>query len=291
LTSKQQAGKRTDKSALGKGLKALIGPKDIDPADRIERIPVDAIRPNPKQPRRRFDEAELRDLTESLQMHGLLQPVTVTRNDDASFTLVAGERRLIAAKAAGWSEIPALVKDYDELKSLQMSLVENIQRENLNEIELAYAYLELAEMHGMTQAEIAKMVGKSRPTIANTLRLLELPDLIKEGIIMGKISAGHARALLAVSETRRENVFQKIIDRGLSVRQVERIASKDAKTAAAKAPDAVSEKDLEMLARGLEDRFHRRVHIIRGAAKGGRVIIHFRDDADLNDLLSRLAQA
>jgi ParB family chromosome partitioning protein len=289
LTSRQQTGKRPDKPALGKGLKALIGPKEIDPADRIERIPVKSIVPNPRQPRRRFDERELRDLTESLAIHGLLQPITVTRNVDDTFTLVAGERRLIAAKAAGWNEIPAIIKDYDELKSLQMSLVENIQRENLNEIELAHAYRELSDLHGLTQAEIAKLVGKSRPTIANTLRLLELPIMIQEGIIEKKISPGHARALLAFAGDNREKIFNKILKRGLSVREVERIAAKLAKDTDVEKQDITTDKDLQELARGLEDRFHRRVHIIRGA-KGGRIIFHFRDDEDLNNLLNELAK-
>lgn len=289
MTSRQHTGKKTERSALGKGLQALIGAKDIDPADRIEHIQVNLIVPNPRQPRRRFDERELRDLTESLIMHGMLQPIIITKATGGVFTLVAGERRLIAAKAAGWTEIPAIIRDYNELKSLQMALVENIQREDLNDIELAYAYRELGEIHGLTQGDVAKMVGKSRSTIANTLRLLELPEMIQEGIIYGKISAGHARALLALAEGRRERVFNRIINRGLSVREVEKIASKEAKTPVIKGDTDISGSDLETLARGLEDKFHLRVKIIRGP-KGGRVIFHFRDDEDLNNLLSHLAK-
>jgi len=288
MTERHQTGKKTEKTALGKGLQALIGTHDIDPADRIEHIPVNSIIPNPRQPRRKFDEKDLRDLTESLTLHGILQPIILTRTVGGVYTLVAGERRLIAAKAAGWTEIPAIIRDYDALKSLQMALVENIQREDLNDIELAYAYKELGENHGLTQGEVARMVGKSRSTIANTLRLLELPDMIQEGIIEGKISAGHARALLAIAEVRRDKVFNKILDRGLSVREVERIASKDAKEIPQKPDTEPLSTDLDTLARGLEDRFQRKVNIVRGP-KGGKVILHFRDDDDLNNLLSRLA--
>ena len=289
--NKQNPSRKTEKTALGKGLQALIKQRDTTSSETIERIPVNSISPNPRQPRRRFNENELRELTESLAEHGLLQPIIVTRASNRGYLLVAGERRLIAAKAAGWPDIPAIIKDYDELKSLQMGLVENIQREDLNEIELANAYRELAELHGLTQAEIAKMVGKSRPAVTNTLRLLELPELIQDGIIEGKISAGHARALLALSGERRDRLFQRIVDKGLSVRDVERLASKKVNE-----PDPEAEKelpaaepDIEALARGLEDRFHRRVKIIRGK-DGGRLIFQFHDDDDLNLLLTRLAK-
>jgi ParB family chromosome partitioning protein len=289
LSSKQQTGKKSERAALGKGLQALIGTRDLAPGERIERIPVKSIIPNPRQPRRNFGENELRDLTESLSQHGLLQPIIVTRNADDTFTLVAGERRLIASKAAGWSEIPALIRDYDELKSLQMALVENIQRENLNDIELAYAYRDLAETHGFTQAEISRMVGKSRPTVANTLRLLELPDIIQNGIIARRISAGHARALLGLSVESREKIFEKILKRGLSVRDVERIAVKIAREDENLEAQKAIDIDLETLARGLEDRLHRRVNIVK-SRKGGRVIISFKDDEDLNNLLTRLSK-
>ncbi len=289
MTSKQQLGKKPERAALGKGLQALIGPHDVTPGERIERIPVKSILPNPRQPRRKFDENELRDLAESLAQHGLLQPIIVTRNADNSCTLVAGERRLIAAKAAGWNEIPALVRDYDELKSLQMALVENIQREDLNDMELAEAYRDLAEIHGFTQAEISRMVGKSRSAVTNTLRLLELPELIQNGIIEGKISAGHARALLSMSVERRDKIYEKILKRGLSVRDVERIAVKMAKEDDCLDDHKTVDIDLETLARGLEDRLHRRVSIVK-SRKGGRVLIHFKDDDDLNNLLTRLSK-
>jgi ParB family chromosome partitioning protein len=290
LANKNNPSKRTEKSALGKGLQALIKQQDRSIAESIENIPLNSIAPNPRQPRRRFDENELRELTESIAEHGLLQPIIVTRTSDGGYRLVAGERRLIAAKAAGWVEIPAVIRDYDELKSLQMALVENIQRENLNDIELANAYRELAEMHGLTQVEIAKLVGKSRPSIANTLRLLELPELIQNGIIEGKISAGHARALLAIAGDNREKIFNRVLKRGLSVRETERLAAKAASEAQQKPPEPTNDADLETLARGLEDRFHRRVKIIRDK-KGGRVIFTFHDDDDLNSLLTRLSKS
>ena len=291
--NRQNLSKKTEKSALGKGLQALIKTRDTTPSEAIERIPVNSISPNPQQPRRRFNENELRELTESLTEHGLLQPIIVTKGCDGGYLLVAGERRLIAAKAAGWADIPALVRDYDELKCLQMALVENIQREDLNEIELANAYRELSETHGLTQAEIAKLVGKSRPAVTNTLRLLELPELIQDGIIEGKISPGHARALLGLVGERRDKLFHRIVDKGLSVRDAERLANRNIPEPPPEAeisPQPPAEPDTEALARGLEDRFHRRVNIVRGK-DAGKLIFHFRDDDDLNNLLTRLAKA
>lgn len=291
MTIKHNPAKKTEKTALGKGLAALIKPRETGLEESIQRVPVNAIAPNPHQPRRRFDEGELRSLTESLAEHGLLQPIIVTRTSDGGYRLVAGERRLIAAKAAGWADIPAVVKDYDELKSLQIALIENIQRENLNDIELANAYKELSEIHGLTQAEISRLVGKSRSAVANTLRLLELPDLIQDAIIEGKISAGHARALLTIGGDAREKIYLRVVDKGLSVREVERLVSKAA-SEADKEPEPAkpADADVEALARGLEDRFHRRVNILRGE-KGGKLIFHFSDDDDLNALLSRLSKA
>ncbi len=291
MNNRETPAKKPERTALGKGLQALIRPRDTSLEEAIQRIPVNAINPNPNQPRRRFDENELRALTESLSEHGLLQPIIVTRTGDGGFTLVAGERRLIAAKAAGWADIPAVVKDYNQLKSLQIALIENIQRENLNDIELANAYKELSEVHGLTQAEISRLVGKSRSAVANTLRLLELPGLIQEAVIEGKISSGHARALLTVSGDHREKILNRILDKGLSVRDVEKLVNKIT-TDIGKEPVPAESADpgIETLARGLEDRFHRRINIIR-TGNGGRIVFHFADDDDLNTLLTRLSKA
>ena len=161
----------------------------------------------------------------------------------------------------------------------------------MNDIELANAYKELSELHGLTQAEIAKLVGKSRPAIANTLRLLELPEMIQEGVIEGKISAGHARALLMVAGNKQDKIYDRILKRGLSVREAERLAGRAASEIEEKpAAETSVDTDLEALARALEDRFHRRVRIIRDR-KGGRLIFQFSGDDDLNTLLTRLSKA
>jgi ParB family chromosome partitioning protein len=261
-------------------------------------IPVSRIRPNPRQPRSGLNEGELRELADSIREHGVLQPVLLRELPDGGYELVSGERRLRAAELAGLRALPSILVDPDETAgSLTMALVENIQRADLNAIELAKAYRQLQDEFGRTQDEIAKVVGKSRPHVANTLRLLELDNSIQKALADGKISAGHARALLTAPEQAREALYRRIIVEGLSVRQVERLAAKVAKRAAhpgGRTGRAVSRDDPTVKAmildmeRALESALDRKVAIERTVKGRGRIVMEFYDDRDLESLVERL---
>ncbi len=210
---------------LGRGLDALLGGANPDRHDpEVRMLAVAAISPNPNQPRRTFDQAALDDLTRSVKEHGVLQPILVRPmpGRSGSYELVAGERRWRASKAAGLAEIPALVKELGDEDSLAIALIENLQREDLNPMEAALGYRELIERFGLSQESLATRVGKSRPAVANTLRLLQLPEAIQEDLFEGRLSAGHARAILAVPEpTAQAELRRRILEHGHSVRQVE----------------------------------------------------------------------
>ena len=210
---------------LGKGLEALIRPREESADPGTFKLKLNKISPNPNQPRQHFDDNALQELVASIQQKGILTPITV-RNLDGKFILVAGERRLRAAKIAGLKEIPAYVIEVeDEAEMMEMALIENIQRENLNPIEEAEAYAVLNSKHGMSQIDIAKSVGKKRVTVSNSLRLLKLPKEIRDSLVMGKISAGHGRAILMMKTSSGINkLWQKILKEDLSVRSAEAIA-------------------------------------------------------------------
>lgn len=214
------------KIVLGKGLEALI-PSGASEAEQksLRSIPVDKIAPNPMQPRHDFDEAALKELADSFKANGIIQPLVV-KKEDAGYIIVAGERRYRAAKMAHVTEVPAVVlDDIDEIGMLELALVENLQRENLNAIEIAEAYRTLIDKVGLTQQELADKVGKSRVSVTNILRLLNLPEEIRRMIRQGKISEGHARAIMAVgSEEAMIKMAQRIVADSLSVREVEEAA-------------------------------------------------------------------
>ena len=216
----------TKRAALGRGLGALI--PGGSPAERkgILQLGIEEIRPDKTQPRRHFDEAHIEELAESIRSKGVLQPLIVRRSGDG-YVLVAGERRWRAAQRAGLRELPVMVKDVTENEAFELALIENIQREDLNPIEEAEAYRRLIEEHGLTQEELAARVGKERPTIANALRLLRLPDAIKQAIVAGQLSMGHARALLAMpDEGDLKKAADKVIAENLSVRAVEALVQR-----------------------------------------------------------------
>jgi ParB family chromosome partitioning protein len=212
------------KRGLGKGLSALI--PSISPIEGtyVQQIPVESISPNPNQPRKHLDEIAFEELVASIREVGLVQPVVV-RPKGSGYELVAGERRWKAAQAAGLTNVPAVVKNTSDSESLEIALIENLQREDLNAIEEANAYLYLTEVFNMTQEEIAKKVGKNRVTVTNTLRLLRLNPEIQKMVVDGQISSGHARPLLAIDDHEQQlKVARKIAEQGLTVRQAESIA-------------------------------------------------------------------
>jgi ParB family transcriptional regulator, chromosome partitioning protein len=223
------------KRALGKGLEALIHsnepqataePKSLSDSESLLKIAVDRIDPADDQPRKHFDDARLAELAESIRRQGIIQPIVVEKNGDR-YMIVAGERRFRAAKIAGLAEVPVVVAAYGAEKRRLVSLIENLQREDLDPIEEAEAYRSLIEQSTLTQETLAEQIGKSRAAVANSLRLLNLSDEIKSAIRDGELSAGHARALLAIpDEAERDRAFRKILSEGLSVREVEEIAKR-----------------------------------------------------------------
>ena len=209
------------RSGLGRGLETLIPTQEDEEATGYRNVPIDQIVPNPDQPRRRFDDETLEELAASMKEVGLLQPVVLTAADDG-YQLIAGERRWRAAKRAGLVDIPAVIRETAGRSTLVEALVENVQRQDLTAIEEAHAYQQLLETHGMTQEQVADRVGKSRPTVSNTVRLLQLVDEIQEMVDVGDLSAGHARALVGVEDTRYAiHLATQARDEGWSVRQME----------------------------------------------------------------------
>lgn len=214
------------KKALGKGLSALIPERYEEREEKVSYVNVERIKPNPFQPRENFDQRRLEELISSIKEKGVLQPVIV-RHKDVDYELIAGERRLRAAKALGMEEVPVIVKDVSDVDVLELSLIENIQREELNPIEEAKAFKRLTDEFGFSQEEVAKVVGKERATISNTIRLLGLPKRVQEMVANGELTMGHARALLALSgEHTILKLANRIAHKGLSVRETENIVSK-----------------------------------------------------------------
>ncbi|HWR83029.1 MAG TPA: ParB/RepB/Spo0J family partition protein [Candidatus Deferrimicrobium sp.] len=275
------------KVVLGRGLEALI-PTDLTPVDKKEiyrLVPVDQIAPNPLQPRRDFDEESLRTLADSVKRDGLIQPLVVRQQGNA-FTIIAGERRWRAARLAGLTEVPVvLLDDVDEARMLELALVENLQREDLNPLETAEGYHTLIDRCGLTQNDLAHKVGKSRTAVANTLRLLNLPETVKAMIREGRLSEGHARALLAVeSEARMLALAEKILAESWTVRDAEREARKSAKRRrlVRRQPPHLAEAETI-----LKQTLGTSVRIHQGRKKG-RIEIEFYGDSDLERLLELL---
>ncbi len=277
---------------LGRGLDALLGsaPLPVAPAaGGFREIPVDRITPNPFQPRRSFDQTTLDELKRSIEEFGVLVPIIVRARGDR-FQIIAGERRWRACAALGRSTIPAIVRENDDRESLEVAIVENLQREDLNALEEAAGFAQLIEDYDLTQEQVAQRVGRSRPAVANALRLLALPDSIKVMIVDQRLSAGHARALLAAPERERAALAARAVAQELSVRALERLASEASAPppaqAAPKAPRELSpeERDFES---HLRERFGVRVTLVRSGS-GGRIEFRFVDDRQLMALGERL---
>ena len=281
------------RKALGKGLEALFpGPGPLAQASHDQTVAITDIVPNGEQPRRHFAEDALAALADSIRRHGLLQPLVV-RRVAGRYELIAGERRLRAAARAGLERVPVMVREARPEERLELALIENLQRENLAPLEEAEAYRHLLDAYGLTQDEIAERVGKSRPAITNALRLLSLPDAVKARLESGELSAGHARAVLAVEGAGPQERFaREIIDRGLSKSDAERLAAAR-RPRPAKQGRGAGAVDLHLhgLAEELTRGFGTRVRVLRRATRGGSIEIEFYSDAELDRLVERLRTA
>jgi len=289
----ESGSKKTKKLVLGRGLDALL--PDIEPMEDIPKeyftCDIGLIQPNRYQPRLRFSDNELEEMARSIHQQGIIQPLLV-RKDSNGYELIAGERRLRAAKKAGLKQVPVLVKTITDTDMLEMSIVENVQRSDLNPIEEAEAYHRLITEFGLTQDQAAERVGKSRSAVANFLRLRQLPEQIKTSIMDGALSMGHARALLGTATSAQLNaVFKTVISKGLSVRETERLIKRlKAEKERPKKPISSSEQRyFSDLADDLSGRFGTKVQIKKRGQKG-KVEIEFYSNDDLDRLLSLLKQ-
>lgn len=287
---------------LGKGLGALLGDAALQEAQEGQGsffLPISQVQPSINQPRKRFEEDALQDLCDSIRIHGIIQPLTVRRLSSGYYQIIAGERRWRAAKLAGLKEVPAVVIEADDRKAAELAMIENLQREDLNPIEEANGYRSLMSDFGMTQEEVAERVGKSRSAVANSARLLALPDAVQSLLEEGKLSAGHARALLGLPEAgQQRNVAQRIVEEGLSVRQTEDAVRRMIRYMDEEAMGEPKDKGVgddpnkiyrEAAAKDLSGRLSRKVTIHHGVRKG-RLELEYYGDDDLTQLLDLLEQ-
>lgn len=275
---------------LGKGLSALLSDFDEEVKENgpYQMLPIHKVEPNRAQPRQDFDEEELQALSESISTHGIIQPLTVREQSSGYYQIIAGERRWRAARMAGLKEIPAVVIEADDKKAMELALIENLQRQDLNAVEEALGYQTLMTEFGLTQEETAQRVGKSRPAVANALRLLNLPKEILEKIREGALSAGHARAVLSLkSEKKQLEAAQKIITLGLSVRQAELLCKNMSKEPAPKKEITLAVDYVAECEKSLSKHLGRGVKIVNGKRKG-RFELEFYGQDDLQVLLDAL---
>ena len=277
------------KGGLGKGLGALLAENSLDDASKTVTLRISEIEPNRAQPRKQFDEASLAELSESIAQHGVLQPLLVRPMTDGSYQLVAGERRWRASRMAGLTEVPVVIREMDDQQASELALIENLQREDLNPVEEALGYKTLMDKYGLTQEETAKAVNKSRPAVANALRLLNLPQPITEMVAGGKISAGHARAILSFpTQEEQMEAVQAVVKNGLSVRDIEKRAKQanNAKKSEKKVHIRNSFYDEVELA--LTEHLGRRVKVAE-SSKGGTLQIEFYSQDDLQMIANQLS--
>lgn len=283
------------KKRLGRGLAALIGDIDLGldkplavPNTSSERlVPIEFISRNPQNPRRNFTETELDDLAQSIREHGVVQPVVVRPSPDHPnrFELIAGERRWRAAQRANLTEIPVIIRDVDDRTALELAIIENVQRSDLNPLEEGMGYQQLIDEHDYTQADLAQVIGKSRSHVANTLRLLKLPAKVQQFINEGQLSAGHARCLITVEDPLA--LAEKIIRDGLSVRQAEALANGQSSAKSKRRTPTEKDADTKSLEKLLADVIGMKVAIKHGK-KGGDVKIHYSSLEQLDDICRRL---
>lgn len=279
---------------LGRGLAALIGEMDKPaapaqaPVSSDRNVPIEFVSPNPRNPRRNFGDAELTDLAQSIREHGVVQPVVVRPTGTAGhFEIIAGERRWRAAQRAGLAEIPVIVRDVNDRTALELAIIENVQRTDLNPVEEALGYQQLIDEHSYTQADLGQVIGKSRSHVANTLRLLKLPDVIRDMLVDGELSAGHARTLVGAADP--AGLAKRIVEEGLSVRQAEALAQLPPESVDEVRKSAPVEKDADTLAleKLLSDVTGMRVAIAH-KNRGGELRIAYKSLEQLDDLCRRL---
>ena len=289
------------KKVLGRGLSAILESPETDITSRdisgeyvvgaIAHVPVDKIEPNPFQPRTRFSEEELAELTLSIQAQGIIQPITIRKMGYDKYQLISGERRLKASKLAGLTEIPAFIRVANDEQMLELALVENIQREELNPLEIAISFQRLLEECNLKQEELSQKVGKDRSTVANYIRLLKLPTEIQIAIRDGKISMGHARALITIDDIKTQLVIlHRIFEKKLSVRQVEDIVRSliPGKPLASRKDPVILPPKFEMIRESLKQQLNARVDFKVHAKGDGTIIIPFRSDEELDRIVEKL---
>ncbi|HEX5014081.1 MAG TPA: ParB/RepB/Spo0J family partition protein [Candidatus Limnocylindrales bacterium] len=273
-------------SGLGRGLAALIPQRATEPG--MTEVPLARIRPNPLQPRRHFDEAELEALAASVAEHGVLLPVLVTQTLDG-YQLVAGERRFRAAQLAGLDRIPVVIRQVADRDQLELALVENLQREDLNPIEEANAFRQLIDDFGLTQEGVAARVGRARSTVANTLRLLDLDERLQQLIVEEQLTEGHARAIGGLPREQQARIADIVLERGLSTRETEELVRRLREPRIEKSPTAAPARDseLERVEEDLRRSLGTKVTLAR-SRKGGRIIIEYYSEEELGQLYDRL---
>jgi len=297
------------RKALGKGLHSLLPPRPAQnaarppepsaepepPGERILKVPVARLRPNPNQPRADFDQAALLELTASVSRDGILQPIVARRSGPEAFEIIAGERRWRAAKAAGLAEVPVIVRDADENRALELALIENIQREDLNPMELARAFERMVQL-GLRHDEIGEKTGKDRTTVTNALRLLQLPEFIQNLVAMRKLSPGHARALLKLDDADRFEVAERSMREGWSVRQIEEFtkvpkngATPKGGAQRAQETPARTDPNVRAVEAELQEIYGTKVRIVPKGRGQGQIEIEYYSDEDLQRLYEVMA--
>ena len=278
------------KGGLGKGLELLFAENALEDAGKAVTLPIGEIEPNRDQPRKAFDDAALAELSASIAQHGVLQPLLVRPMTGGGYQIVAGERRYRASRMAGLTELPAVIRELSDKEAAQLALIENLQREDLNPMEEALGYQKLMENYGLTQEETAHIVNKSRPAVANALRLLNLPEEVTAMVADGTLSAGHARAILAFAPEAQIETAKNAVKSGASVRELERqarAAQREKKTPRATAFRRDSFYDEVELA--LSEALSRKVRVTVGE-KSGMLSLEFYDREDLQELANRLSK-
>ena len=280
-------------SALGRGLDALISTEDVvtNGSDTINEVDIELIEANPNQPRREFNEEALQELADSIAEIGIIQPITLRKLNNGKYQIIAGERRWRASMRAKLKAIPAYIKTVDDENLMEMALVENIQRQDLNAIEIALAYQQLIEQYGLTQEKLAEKVGKKRATVANFLRLLKLPAPVQIGLRNGLIDSGHARALLAIDDPKKQvKAYNETVNKGLSVRMVEQMVKKEKNTTEGKKKqeDDGTAQMTRQMAEQIQKALNTKAVVVADAKGKGKITISFDSIEQASKIIEKL---